>query len=569
MPFVHRLERWGVASFVSSLLLPWLVAGGAKLQWSAPISYQEDALFSLQLIKRMLDGGWFFNTDQQGFPGYSNMLDFPAADLGLYVVEKFLCLVFHDVGVVFNVFFFAGFGASSVAAYWVLRQLQIRPHIAFAGALSFAVAPYHFARLCHLMLSWFFVIPLFVYLTLRVLRLIPCDGRPDGRAQWSWRHYLSAALLACFGIYYAFFGAMLLCFAGAFAFFKGQWGEGRHALGLVATVFLGVVLNVLPTLINNHVNGRNTDVVARFPNETEVYGIKLVQLVMPPASHRIRFMNSRTGHYNDDFPLTNENRMSALGLIGSAGLLLLLFRLLFNQLLHSDDDQLMNGLVFLVAVMVLMGTIGGFSSLFAMYVTPMIRAWNRVSIYIAFVSIAALALHLERRRWTFSDSRMAGAAFAVAMTVFVGIDQTPRDFLKEVRASNQQYLMDREFVGRIEASIPAGSAVLQLPYMYFPEGPTLVRMGCYEHGRPYLHSRTLRWSYGSIRGREADRTVHALSDLPFEAMIAKARKMGFSGIYVDRFGFKDSGKEVESLLRQSATGAILESSDKRRFFVAI
>lgn len=568
----HLLEGWGIASILLAVLMPWMVAGGKRHDWSIPISYTGDALFSLQMIKRLQEGGWFFDTVNQGYPGLSNMLDFPASDVGLYVIQKLLGWLLPNPGWVFNVFYLAGFGAAAAAAYWVLRRLRITPILSFAAALSFAVAPYHFARLCHLMLSWYFVIPLFVYQALHVLGVVPVDGDDGGQRDGRRQHlapawwFAGAFVLGCFGVYYAFFGAMLIFAAGLFAWARGVRNP-LFSMGLVATVFCAIVVNVTPNLVHRHTEGRNPEVAQRFPNETEVYAVKIVQLLMPPTTHRVRALNKPTGHYNDDFPLINENRFSALGMLGAAGFLLLVVVLLANQFPRTRDPVLA-GLAFLLGVILLTSTVGGFSTLFALYVSPMIRAWNRVSIFIGFVSIAALALAMHLRGWS-PRGRLGSAVFAVAVAAFVMGDQTPGDFPWHVQKDRAQYTSDRQFVRRVEASLPPGSAVLELPYMYFPEGPTLVKMETYDPGRPYLHSRTLKWSYGGIRGREADKVVRAVTALPVDEMVAEARRLGFAGIYVDRHGFKDDGQEIESALRGLLKGAAIVSPDRRLFFIPV
>ncbi len=91
-------------------------------------------------------------------------------------------------------------------------------------------------------------------------------------------------------------------------------------------------------------------------------------------------------------------------------------------------------------------------------------------------------------------------------------------------------------------------------------------MGPYDHGRAYLHSRSLRWSYGAMKGRSADAWQKAASDQPSAAMLRSLALAGFSGVYVDRAGFDDRGLALEAGLVREAGAAAIESGDHRLAF---
>src|SRR5262249_9783693 len=100
----------------------------------------------------------------------------------------------------------------------------------------------------------------------------------------------------------------------------------------------------------------------------------------------------------------------------------------------------------------------------------------------------------------------------------------------------------------------------------FPENPPVVRMQDYDHLRPYLHSRRLRWSYGAVRGRPGDAWQQQVTSLPVEELVLSLQKAGFQGIYIDRFGYADDGMEMESKLTSLTGAPPLESADKRLMF---
>src|SRR5205085_2127797 len=121
-----------------------------------------------------------------------------------------------------------------------------------------------------------------------------------------------------------------------------------------------------------------------------------------------------------------------------------------------------------------------------------------------FFSFFALAL-LAREVWLrwAAGRPVLTTLFAVGLgvTVWGGVyDQTPRNFPQGYPAWRLDFAEDEEFARRMEASVPPGSMIYQLPYMPFPEVGPVNGITNYDLFRPYLHTRTLRWSYGAMKG---------------------------------------------------------------------
>src|SRR5262249_52791199 len=139
---------------------------------------------------------------------------------------------------------------------------------------------------------------------------------------------------------------------------------------------------------------------------------------------------------------------------------------------------------------ILLGTMGGFGLVFAATVSPMIRAYNRISVYIAFFSLAALALLADaiRRRLR---TRPGRAAFRLALAAALGaglLDQTTPSLVPDHAGAARVFAGDRAFVRGVEATLPRRAMIFQLPYVPFPENGFVHRMYDYDHFRPYFHS---------------------------------------------------------------------------------
>jgi phosphoglycerol transferase len=129
---------------------------------------------------------------------------------------------------------------------------------------------------------------------------------------------------------------------------------------------------------------------------------------------------------------------------------------------------------------------------------------------------------------------------------------------------------DEEFFQRLEASVPANSMVFQLPYIGAysqTEGRHL--MYHYDHYRAYLHTRTLRWSYGAMHGRATDRQHQFIAGQSTGTMCELLAGLDFEGIYIDRLGYADGGKAIEAELNPLLGEPIVVSGNNRMAYYSI
>jgi phosphoglycerol transferase len=111
---------------------------------------------------------------------------------------------------------------------------------------------------------------------------------------------------------------------------------------------------------------------------------------------------------------------------------------------------------------------------------------------------------------------------------------------------------DDAFVASMQRQLPHGAMVFQLPVVDFPEHGSVERMSAHDLIKEsYLHSQTLRWSTGGVRGRDGEWQWPA-SALPMRDLLRGVTAMGFSALMLDRYGFRDNGakqlREIRALL---------------------
>ena len=209
--------------------------------------------------------------------------------------------------------------------------------------------------------------------------------------------------------------------------------------------------------------------------------------------------------------------------------------------------------------------------MFSAIVSPQIRAWTRITPFLAFLCLIVLAMGVDWLR-----RRIDGpAAWRVAVSAIIPLlvggfalwDGTSPANRPNHQANITEWRGDQEFVNRISATLPPGSEVLQLPIQPFPEAGGIVQMGDYEHLVGYVHSEGLRWSYGAMKGRPGDWSAGA-AELPVRELLPAAAAAGFGGLWLDRRGYEDNGTSIEQQIEE-ATGLAKPtavSPDGRRVF---
>lgn len=554
----------------------FFLTGGFFPELLAPFNYSGDSLSMLDIIKRVTEENWYFFTDKMGFPFGSVMYSYPIPDFGSLAILKIIGKITGSYVAAHNLYFLLGFSFTAVATYLILLKMKLNNYLCVVGALLFDFVPFHIMRLGHLFYTWYFVVPIFFYYCFKIFSNKPPFFTNTATKKTNIIDLVILLILSSFGIYYVFFGVMLMAISG---FVSLMYNKNKNnlfsALLAITITFSGILIITAPNIYHQFMHGENTEAVSRAPLESEWYGLKITQLLMPRQGHRLKLFSEVTTKYNSSAPLINENTTSSLGMIGSFGFIFLLIVLLLAPFTKSDDkkskiitlliDDRLKILSLLTITMVLFMTIGGFSSLFAQFVTPNLRGWNRVSIFIAFASITAFLITcnflIEELHKNIKNKYLI--IFCSSILLAFGLwDQTSlvpanANWMKVV------FSQDEDFVQKIDNFLPKNSAVFQFPYVKFPEAPPICALGDYALSVGYLHSKTLKWSYGALKGSEGDIFYQNLSEQSLEKQINIIKKLGFAGIYVDRRGYADKGVAFEKELQKVLKASFLFESENK------
>ena len=336
---------------------------------------------------------------------------------------------------------------------------------------------------------------------------------------------------------------------------------------LLTTVVFGFVLNLSPTLWYDRTHPGPAVAFRRVPADAENYALTLAQLILPIEEHRLPALAAIRAKYDTDALAVNENSSASLGALGALGFLFLCARLVFGPFTRWKVASPFDDLAAFNAIAFGLATFGGVGALFAFYVTDSLHAFNRIAPFVGFLSLFAVAQLLDlamRRR----PLRRVFTALALAALVVAGVfDQTSAASVPPYASSESSFASMQRFVDRIEASVPPGASIFQLPVIPFPEEiPRSPAVPPSQELAPFLHSRALRWSYGSFKDSASGRYQMGVSTGSTPALLFKLAVAGFDGLLIDKTGYVDGGMSLERELRPVILTPPLESDDGNWLF---
>ena len=507
-----------------------------KPQINLPFFYSGDSIFGAIGTKRISEG-WIFNNPRQGFPFGSESRMYPAPDNASWLILKLLTALGLSSFAASNLYFLIGFPACFALSFDVLRKFKLDPIFSVAAALLYTFLPFHFYRFEHLTYTWYFVVPVYFKVALKLFSL---EDEEEFQFSREIRWISLMFFLSCFGVYYTLFGLTLIMFSAVVKCSRYNVVQlGKITTTFAGTLILGSVVNLIPNiwfLLKNKTEVSES--VLRSKTAGDVYSFRLIQLLLPNEDHLFAPLRTLANSYNLNASFVNENRSATLGVVGSVGLMILLFVLLRGSLENSKSN-----LWFLASTswfLFLVGTTGGFGPMATYLGMESIRGWNRISVFVAFGSIAGAFFLLQY----FAKSRRHVLLISILVIAFGLLDQVGGFYTFRTGQVRNEFVDSQKFVELIESSMPVGSAVYNLPYTDFPE-PNPSGGVAYESGEGFLHSKSLKWSYGLNKSTEGAKFFGSLASESIATQIRVIKRMGFNGVYLDLRGFGNDAMQVK------------------------
>jgi hypothetical protein len=535
-----RSRRWRLHLVSDPMLVigPGLLAavivffalGGVHWNFGVPLRFSSDALVYIAQSKTTFENGWWWVSPRQAAPSGLDALLFPSNSNIDQALVWLLRWILNSPFTATNFAWLLMVALSGASCTYVARTLQFSRAASVTAGVLFALSPYALYRnIDHFSLVTYLVpFPAALAVHLGMGRV------PMWRTAWP---LLAGCVLLGFNyVYYAFFGCFFIAIGAVAGYVTRR--RIRPLLaggGWIALIALCTALNLAPSLWVIGREGSPLLVREKVPAEAEVYGLKIRQLVSPVFEHSFPPFRAWTRREAEaHYPSDTENMISRLGFVGSLGFLALVGVVVVAGS-RAPASLLSAGR--LVVAGLLLATIGGFGSLFNLFVSPDIRAYNRIAPFLALFAMVAVATGIDALG---SRRRLAGRLTAILVLAIGTWDQTQalRPLVAAQVPNAEAYENVHQFVFALEKMVPRGTMVLQVPFTLYLNDSGHARMEPYDHLKPFTVSQHLRWSYPTLSNRQFA-WQEAASQLQPADLAALAAGAGFGLIWVDRFGYPD------------------------------
>ncbi len=497
-----------------------------------PIHFAGDGGGILAFIKAMIDGDWLpysgIKSARLAAPFGFNFSDYPSTD-GVFhslfwLVSRFTSNPFH----VLDVSWLLSFPLNAAAMYWLLRSNAVNRFLSVALSVLYTLLPFHFNRFNHIYYALYFTVPIAFGYLIRLWRRVQDESSPV----FEWQDALFAIFFAGCGFYQSYFLMFQIALIFVCWVAPGKIDTRRllKVCGLpVAFLLVSLMIYLIPTWVFWIQAGGNAGLSSRTTTDVELYGLKLINLFLPPVDSVIRPLAAASARYRSGTPVV-EGFGETIGLFGFAGLTMLIVTFVRGE---YKKTQLSYFLGLSALGMLLFATIGGYGSIFAQFGLARFRCLNRISIWIACLSYLFIGLQLQGQ---LAKRKTKGFRFGVVIAlIFALLELAPRHGRFEAGPDPVSFNNDHDFFAALESKLPEGASVLQLPFVPFPEMPAVYGMSDYEHMRAMIFTQKLKFSYGSFKGRANTDLIRSLSEPSLD--IERIKALGFRAIYIDTAGY--------------------------------
>jgi phosphoglycerol transferase len=358
--------------------------------------------------------------------------------------------------------------------------------------------------------------------------------------------FLILSFLTFQGAYYSFF---TLFFAGTVLLLNFISSKKVYKVSLSIFLTQALFFLLASTLMAriSMSQGTNLAIFQRATWESILYGGQIPYLFLPwpgsgiPGTSRVQALLA------DAYPGSNEFQIWSAALIS-----LISFAIFCSLILYISRGKLVAQKktveiqiyqMFFVGFFLYLS--GGIGFLIAI-VEPQLRAWNRVSFFLAFLAIFWLVEQVPKIKFfvksiPFLSERMSLIEPVVYFLLLslVLVDQFPIGLKIQPVSYRQNQEEIRSFSATLDNYLPKDCVVMQIPAAKFPEMPPIEKMADYDLLYPYLFTKNIKFTYGSIKGSAQSAWQEFLPMNYSSAFIELLAANSFCGLMWDRNGLRN------------------------------
>jgi phosphoglycerol transferase len=146
------------------------------------------------------------------------------------------------------------------------------------------------------------------------------------------------------------------------------------------------------------------------------------------------------------------------------------------------------------------------------------------------LALGTLASRLRGRSWLTPAAVWVSAGLVLVVGYW---DQTSPKWVPDYEAISAEFAADANLVQAIGKTAGPEASILQMPYFRYPENSSINGVPDTDQLKPFLHSDTLHWSGGAIKGRATTEWQQALEQLPADRIPYAIAAAPFDGVLLD------------------------------------
>ena len=585
----------------SILLAGWTFNVKPQYWFSTPLnSYGDGQLLEFLLQNQFLNGSTLFGIDKIsniGWPGGTYLELYPQNDeLFVFIISIFYKLFNLTIPVSVMALVLLKFPLASVSFYVLIRILGTSRIISAISSVAFAFIPYSLIRAeGHLMLAQIWVIPLATALPFYLFLKIANESVHLTKKLSLFAFAMFSGLITGLaGSYYFVFSIVLTL---SFLLFDMSNAVSltsierntQHQLTLKATrrrnlsVF---VANKFSIYVLYFLISCFSFFITSFDNlaaEKSISNIFLIRDSRVPVesliySGNILSLFSDLYYFIDKITQLNLTSIvsqyyswesSGIGPYASILLFVVLSVILYRNFYPNLDVSIPSKKLFFPLSLLLLfffQGLGGF--IVAEFLTPSLRAWGRISIYIAFLCLIILVLFINKllklRYELLKSGRIFLFPLAISLIYFIlwnflyikdyNFHRISRETIVSTFDSEKQY--NDEMIKALRSNFTSGCPIVVLPVYRFPEYDTpidrladsdLLSLSLADTNAEF------KWNSGNVKWSEGDEYWAPLAvDIPpfattsFETQVGYANKYGACAIALNQGMFDSEKSEVSA-----------------------
>lgn len=494
------------------------------ISWNTPLGYNGDLFWVLSIAK-----GYQFNevvpfwVKQNNFlnaPFGANWSSIPITEDFIYMFMGYLARI-TNIGFAHNITLLIAHLLAGLSFFYVTKEFNCKLTSSFAFSILYSCSHYLWLRgSAHIILTYCFVVPIAILILKKLI-----DENIQNK-KTILKYCVLSFLIGCFNPYYTYMFVIFLIFIQIYLILKSKYNFSPSFM--IIASFVGFSMMNLDTL-----SYKGDISVLRNLIALEVYGMKIPEFFFPQSQHRLGFWHTYgIQHYYNVAFVKGESWSSYIGIIGSLGLLVLIVNCLISIKKSWKPLEVQTSIA--LNWIVLFSLIGGINLLLGVFGFQMFRASNRFSIYIYTILLIYLCIKVSK----LEDFKRL---IILPLILVVGLlDNLPIRNVHFQDPIKKKFNDDILMAKKLEQTLKPNSMVFQFPYSEFPEVGPKKGMGDYEHFRPYIHTSTLRYSYGNAKGTGLESWQKKIKLAKDFTWVNDLKNYGFSAIYINKKAYETS-----------------------------